>query len=465
MPFRSVTAATREPAEYRGYDMEYKAWKLAAVGLLFLTFFPRFGYGEVGNADSHRADPVIPGQFIIVVNGGFDPAQVASDHAAIPLHVYRVASRGFAARLSNAQVNALRRDPRVNNVVADRKVTTAAKPVSGGGGTVETIPTGIKRIDAEAAGGSNSIVAIIDTGIDLDHPDLNVSTRCGFTAYSGTPDDGNGHGTHVAGTVAAKANGIGVRGVAPGTELCPVKVLHNSGSGSWASVIRGIEYVTRRRTDDGLDIKVANMSLGSCASVVFIWCVAEPPPENNNCGVAADGTVRDPLHQAICNSARAGIVYSVASGNDDEDALYFVPAAYPEVVTVSAFADYNGQGGGGAKAPKGCNYGADDSLATFSNYGETVDIAAPGVCILSTYKGGGTKTLSGTSMATPHVTGAIALADFTVSPSGNEYAARDSAMNALKTKPQASFCGFSADSDSDEEPVVYIGAPDTDCGP
>jgi len=429
----------------------------AATVLFFLTFsfHPHFGYGEVGNSQSHRTDPVVSGQFIVVLNGGFDPAQVASDHAAVPLHVYRVASRGFAARLAEAQVNALRSDPRVNNVVADRKVTTAAKPGSGGGGTAEIIPTGIKRIDAEKAAGSDAIVAIIDTGIDLDHPDLNVSTRCGFTAYSGTPDDGNGHGTHVAGTVGAKAgNGIGVRGVAPGTELCPVKVLDNSGSGAWSSIIAGIDYVTEKR-NEGINIKVANMSLGGCASVVFIWCVLEPPPGNNDCG-RVNGTVEDPLHLAICNSTAAGVVYSVAAGNDDEDALYFVPAAYPEVITVAAIADYNGEGGGAGKAPRGCNYGPDDTLANFSNHGKTVDIAAPGACILSTYKGGGTKTLSGTSMATPHVTGAIALVPLDLT----NYSPRDAAMNALQPTPAN--CGFLGD--PDDYPVVYVGQPDTHCG-
>ena len=445
--------------------------------LTFTAFFlPRFGYGEVGNPQDHRANPIVPGQFIVVLNRGFDPAQVASDHAAVPLHVYRVVSRGFAARLSNAQANALRSDPRVNNVVADRKITTAAKPGTGGGGTVEVIPTGIKRISAETVNESptiaSTIVAIIDTGIDLDHPDLNVSEDCWFSAYGPKrvdTDDGNGHGTHVAGIVAAKANNsIGVRGVAPGATLCPVKVLDNSGSGAWSDMIAGVDYVTNRRLefndgsldgDAGINIKVANMSVGGCANVVFMWCVAEPPPGNNSCGVV-NGIVEDPLHQAICKSTAAGVVYSVAAGNDGEDALYFVPAAYPEVITVSAIADYNGKGGGGAKAPRGCNYGPDDSLANFSNYGATVDIAAPGACILSTYKGGGTKTLSGTSMATPHVTGAIALVPLDLV----NYSSRNAAVNALGKKSQASYCGFSGDPDASEEPTVYVGQPDTDCG-
>lgn len=456
-------------------ERKYNArpWTPTALAFFFLILLPDLGHGEVGTSQSHRADPVVPGQFIVVLNGGFDPARVAADHAAFPLHVYRVASRGFAARLSEPQVNALRSDPRVNNVVEDRKVTTAAKPGTGGGGTTEIVPTGIKRIDAEEAAGSDAIVAIIDTGIDLDHPDVNVSTTCGFTAYSGTPDDGNGHGTHVAGIVGAKAvNGIGVRGVAPGAELCPVKVLDNSGSGAFSSIIAGIDYVTEKRTqfndtngNEGINIKVANMSLGGCATVVFIWCVAEAPPQNDNCGVAADGTIEDPLHDAICNSTAAGVVYSVAAGNDGEDALYFVPAAYPEVITVSALADYNGQGGGGGKAPRGCNYGPDDTLANFSNHGEVVDIGAPGACILSTYKGGGTKTLSGTSMATPHVTGAIALATLDLS----EDSPRDAAMKALQPQPMPANCGFIPsfiDPDGFEEPVVYVGQPNNaNCGP
>jgi subtilisin len=451
----------------------------AAIAFFILILSPTLGYGEVG-PQGQGADPVVPGQFIVVVNEGIDPAQVAADHAAIPLHVYRVASRGFAARLSEPQVNALGSDPRVNNIVADRRVTTTHhRPGHGadsGGGGGEVVPTGINRIDAEGAPATDeiaqiiaqTIVAIIDTGIDLDHPDLNVSTTCGFTAYSGTPDDGNGHGTHVAGTVAATANTIGVRGVAPGASLCPVKVLDNSGSGAWSSVIAGIDYVTDKRTKfnngsaDGINIKVANMSLGGCASVVFIWCVAEPPPGNNNCGVVS-GTVQDPLHQAICNSTRVGVVYSVAAGNSGADALYYVPAAYPEVITVSAIADYDGKGGGSAKAPRGCNYGPDDSLASFSNYGEVVDIAAPGVCILSTYKGGGTKTMSGTSMATPHVTGAIAVTNFAVEPE-NRYSPRDAAMAAVGKQDQNSYCGFSGDPDLHPEPVVYVGNPHTDCG-
>ena len=443
------------------HKSDAKIWSSVAIAFFSLILLAPSASAEVGGAQTHRVEPVVPGQFIVVANGGFDPAQIAADHAAIPLHVYRVASRGFAARLSELQVNRLRSDPRVNNVVADRRVTTAHhRPGHGadsGGGSSETIPTGINRIDAEGVVASatiaQTIVAIIDTGIDLDHPDLNVSTNCWFSAYGpnrSDADDGNGHGTHVAGTVGARANGSGVRGVAPGAELCPVKVLDNSGSGAWSSIIAGIDYVTAKKKA-GVNIKVANMSLGGCATIVFIWCALEPPAANDSCGAVGE-TVQDPLHQAICNSTAAGVIYSVAAGNDNEDALYFVPAAYPEVIAVSAIADYNGKGGGRAKAPRGCNYGPDDSLASFSNYGATVDIAAPGVCILSTYRGGGTKSLSGTSMAAPHVTGAIAALELMEVTAGPVTAPRDLALKELIKKQQSDpACGFSGDPDTSHE--------------
>jgi hypothetical protein len=450
-----------------------KIWRSAAVTFFYLTFAAPPASSEVGRVPIHRGEPVVPGQFIVVANSGFDPAQIAADHAAIPVHVYRIASRGFAARLSELQINRLRNDPRVNNVVSDRRVTTAHhRPGHGGDsgtGTTEIIPTGINRIDAEevstTAGFAGAIVAIIDTGIDLDHPDLNVSQNCWFSAYGPTradADDGNGHGTHVAGTVGARANTSGVKGVAPGVELCPVRVLDSSGSGTWSSIIAGIDYVTARKKA-GVNIKVANMSLGGCATIVFIWCALEPPAGNDSCGEVG-GTVQDPLHKAICNSTAAGVFYSVAAGNDGENALYFVPAAYPEVITVSAIADYDGRGGGAKKPPRGCNYGPDDTFATFSNYGASVDLAAPGVCIVSTYRGGGTKSLSGTSMAAPHVAGAIAALELMFVTPVDKNTPRNLAMQALSKKQQSdTACGFSGDPDSDREPLVYIGYQSANC--
>ena len=185
------------------------------------------------------------------------------------------------------------------------------------------------------------------------------------------------------GTIGAKDDGNGVVGVAPGVPIYSVRVLNSAGSGSWSSVICGIDWVTARAGT----IKVANMS-------------SAVQGHDGACNSAA-------LHQAICNSVAAGITYVVAAGNDSANANTFVPAAYDQVITVSALADFNGQPGGGATAT--CRADVDDTFADFSNYGADVDLIAPGVCILSTWKGGGYNTISGTSMASPHVAGAAAL--------------------------------------------------------
>jgi subtilisin len=259
------------------------------------------------------------------------------------------------------------------------------------------VPFGIQRIFWESSSALNNGqiaqhqypgVAIIDTGILTTHPDLNVvgGRNClRGNSYS----DGNGHGTHVAGTVAANGK---IVGVAPGAPLYAVRVLDNSGSGSWSSIICGVDWVTANKDK----IKVANMSLGGS-------------------GTAGSSCSSSSLRQAICNSVNAGVTYVVAAGNSSADAQNFVPAAYPEVITVAAIADFNGLAGGGAAST--CRTDTDDTHANFSNYGTTaagqaghVDITAPGVCIKSTWhSGSGYNTISGTSMASPHVAGAVAL--------------------------------------------------------
>ena len=336
-----------------------------------------------GLAASSAVAAEIPGAYIVTLRSG-DPSAAAGDarqrHGADVEHVYERALRGYAARMSSRAAAAVARQDNVASVVADRTVAAAA----------QSLPTGIDRIDAElssarAGDGTGSAgvdVAVIDTGIDLTHPDLNVvgGTNC---STGRSYNDGNGHGTHVAGTIGAKDDANGVVGVAPGARLWAVRVLNNNGSGSWSSVICGIDWVTARAGT----IKVANMSLG---------------------GTGSDTGCKDGgLHQAICNSVAAGVTYAVAAGNESDDAKNHVPAAYDEVITVSALADFNGKPGGGAAAT--CRSDQDDTFAGFSNFGADVDLIAPGVCILSTWKGGGYNTISGTSMATPHVTGAAAL--------------------------------------------------------
>jgi subtilisin len=333
----------------------------------------------------------IAGAYIVVLEDGTSVRHVSADHArrfgADVEHVYRSALSGYSARMSASQAERVAADARVAWVQLDRTVHA----------TAQSLPTGINRANAElsataAINGSdqrvNVDVAVLDTGIDLDHPDLNVHTTGARNCSTGrSADDGNGHGTHVAGTIGALDNTSGVVGMAPGARLWPVRVLNNAGSGSWSSVICGIDYVTAHASQ----IEVANMSLSGGGA------------DDGSCGA----TNNDALHAAICESVAAGITYAVAAGNDASNAAGLVPAAYNEVITVSALADFNGQPGGGAAAT--CRSDVDDTFANFSNYGSDVDLIAPGVCISSTWKGGGYNTISGTSMATPHVAGGAAL--------------------------------------------------------
>ena len=316
---------------------------------------------------------------------------------------YRRALKGFAARLTAEQVREVRSDPAVAFVAPDRRVEALGNvPLAAG----ETVPTGVRRIQAASTiatrEASSVNVAVIDTGIDLAHPDLNAQdgTNC---VGSGPAQDDRGHGTHVAGTIGARNNGAGVVGVAPGTRLLAVKVLDARGIGTWSQIICGIDWVTATRSDDdpSNDIAVANMSLGGLGQPV------EPCP-----------TTTDPVHLAICASTAAGVTYVVAAGNDGWDFDFasapVLPATYPEVLTVTAMSDADGRPGGSAAAPGCARTQADDRYASFSNYAATAAVAAhvvaaPGVCVRSTLPGGRYGTMSGTSMAAPHVAGAAAV--------------------------------------------------------
>ncbi|MEV7966843.1 S8 family serine peptidase [Sphaerisporangium sp. NPDC088356] len=346
----------------------------------------------VSPATASAAATLAPtGDYIVVLRDGADPSAVANTQArskgATLKNVYSHALRGYSARMTAAAAADLARDPQVQFVQPDGVVSIDA----------QTLPTGVNRADAELSPTAaingvdtrvNVDVAIIDTGIQLTHPDLNVYTAGAKNCNNGTSaNDGNGHGTHVAGTIGALDNTSTVVGVAPGARLWPVRVLNASGSGSWSQVICGIDYVTAHASE----IEVANMSLGGLGA------------DDGNCG----NTNADAMHRAICAAVAAGVTFVVAAGNETDNAANHVPAAYDEVVTVSALADFNGLPGGGAAAT--CRSDVDDTLADFSNYGADVDLIAPGVCILSTWTGSGTNTISGTSMASPHVAGGAAL--------------------------------------------------------
>ena len=225
----------------------------------------------------------------------------------------------------------------------------------------------------------NAGIAIIDTGIDFTHPELNVYKQVSFVPGTSTANDDNGHGTAVAGIVAAEGN-VGAIGIAPGARLWAIKVLDKSGTGSMSSIIEGIDYVTQNAGQ----IDAANLSFGC------------------KCNSSA-------LDTAINNSVAAGVTFVVAAGNAGEDSSLWSPASNPNVISVAALADSDGKCGGlGPPTP----YGPDDSLAIFSNFGSKVTIAAPGVNIHTTYIGSAYATLSGTSVAAPFVTGAAAALPF-----------------------------------------------------
>lgn len=354
------------------------------AALVFSVFVSILGTNATVRAAAQPAR--VPGSYIVALRPDVpDVAAAAQDiartHGGTVTYVYDVVLGGFAINLPNEQAaEAIARNPNVAFVDQDREIA-AFQDAAGVTASGATVPTGVDRVGADGTTGAGAPVAIIDSGI-ASHPDLNIAGgyNCTSSNTRAWADD-NGHGTHVAGTVGA--NG-GVVGVAPGTPLYAMKVLGANGSGQWSWVICGINETAR------LGIPFANMSLGAASS--------EDP---SNCNSST-------LHKAICDATAQGVAFAVAAGNDSADAGGYVPAKYPEVIAVSALADYDGCAGGEGGSG---NYGADDTRASFSNYGSAVDIAAPGVNIYSTYPGG-YATMSGTSMASPHVAGLLALGGY-----------------------------------------------------
>jgi subtilisin family serine protease len=306
------------------------------------------------------------------------------------------AVRGFAAALDAKQRRDLVADPNVLAVVPDGIVHLT-----------QTVPTGVARVggqqsDIAAINGVDhrvdADVAIVDTGIGS-HPDLNVAGGYNCSTADRTAwRDRNHHGTHVAGTVGALDNAIGVVGVAPGARVWGVKILNDDGYGLISWYICGLDWILAQR--DPADparplFEAVNMSVTKAGS------------DDHNCGF----TNNDPLHQAICRVVAGGITVVAAAANDSHNAAKNIPASYDEVITVSALADTDGKPGGlgGPRCYSWGGYDKDDTFANFSNYGADVDIMAPGKCIMSTVPGPAYQYMSGTSMAAPTVTGAVAL--------------------------------------------------------
>ncbi len=353
-------------------------------------------------------------KYIVVLNDGLVDAgtTAAAQQGSYGLTVstvYRDAVSGYAATMTASVAARLAADPNVDFITVAREFE---KPKDPGPGS-QVAPLWWLRIGGtlpeNRQWGRNSVdvnVAVIDSGIDAGHPDLNV--RGGVDCSTGspvkvTPSDDVGHGTFVAGVIGAKDNSLGVIGTAPGTPLWSVRVVDDAGLITEEMLICAIDWVTATRKDKNPDndIEVANISIGG------------PGTETANCGKGAD-----PMHYAICRSVRAGVAYAVAAGNDGIDIARTVPATYDEVLTATAIADFDGKPAGLADPLCGPDdWGTigqlDDQPAYFSNYASGSDdrehtVAAPGVCMRSTAPGG-YGVAHGTSFASPAVAGSLAL--------------------------------------------------------
>ena len=379
-------------------------------------------------------------RFIVVLEDGVDPyglARWAMDATEGRVgFVYKHSINGFMIEMPPAAVNGLRNMPGVAFIEPDVEVSTAAQIES----------TGYDRIEADLnpAGADYSAIdiAIIDTGIWYDpaasrsHEDLNLRkvTDCTSAIFyplfgSCVPGgvDGNGHGTHVAGIAAARDNGIGSRGIAPGATLWSFKALDDSGSGYMGSILAAVDLVAAN--SDQID--VANMSLSF---------------------VGESQALTDAIDAAVAQ----GVVFVVAAGNDSHDASLSSPASVDSAITVSSVSDYDGISGG--LAAETCYPDVDDQFAVYSNFGSKVDIAAPGTCIYSTWLNDGYNTATGTSMASPTVAGAVAryLHDnsLDLTTAAEVAAVRDTLVNG--GMPQNGACGFGGDTDGYAEPLLFM---------
>ncbi len=376
----------------------------------------------------------IPNQYIVVLkDDGFlsstsSPAVEAINQGAGLRHIFDHALHGFAIRVPNEEVlEAIMKFPEVDYVQPDVKVKAF----------VQSLPTGINRVDGDLSstksgdgvGAVDVDIGIMDTGIDLNHPDLKVYRQVSFVSGTSSGNDDNGHGTAVAGVAAAKDNSQGVVGVAPGARLWAIKVLDSNGIGFMSDLIEGIDYVTQHAKE----IEVVNLSFGGDAS-------------------------SEALHTAIIKSMSAGVTYAAAAGNGAKDASSVIPASFPEVIAVSAIVDTDGKCG--AKSSISTTAGKDDTFASFSNYGSVIDIAAPGALIKTTTIGDSYTSFTGTSASAPHVAGAVALYKSEhpeATPSDIRNALRSLGSSSATTCDGNGHGYFTGDRDNNAEPLLYIG--------
>ena len=338
------------------------------VGVLVLSASAADAAGVAPGPDPvGRPDQPVAGQYIVTLRDSSSPIPGAADllarqHGGLVLRTFQSAIQGFTVSMSDAQARALARDPRVAAVEQDGYVhalDTETSPPSWGLDRIDQHALPLDQSYSYSYGGTPVHAYIIDTGIRTTHTDFGGRASVGVDEIGDGQNgqDCAGHGTHVAGTV-----GGAMFGVAKNVQLVAVRVLDCSGSGQYSQVIAGIDWVTA----NAIKPAVANMSLG--------------------------GTKSSALNNAVANSVNSGVTYSVAAGNSNANACNYSPASAATAITVGATT-------------------ISDARASFSNFGSCVDIFAPGDTITSDYFSSdtGTATMSGTSMATPHVTGAAAL--------------------------------------------------------
>lgn len=353
---------------------------------------------------------------VVLDDDAGEPAAEAAQHGAEPTQTFDAAVDGFTATMSAAEAARLAADPAVAFVTQDR-VLAAVEPVEDPATSAsQLVGNQVRRVDGPASStragdGRGEVgvnIAIVDTGVDRAHPDLDV--RGGVDCSAGRPvspgaalTDPLGHGTFVAGLAAARDNGFGVVGTAPGARLWSVKVSDAGGSITIAGLVCAVDWITSTRTDADPrnDIDVANISIAGGGT------------DDGRCGQTSE----DALHTAICGSVRAGVSYVVAAGNGAHDLARAIPAAYDEVLAVTAAADTDGRPGGagpGACPPSPLAL-TDDAAASFSNWAagaadHSRTVAAPGTCLTSTAPGGlYSAGRHGTSFASPVAAGAVAL--------------------------------------------------------
>lgn len=431
---------------------DLKAWGRYSRGIIVLlvvlsTIGVSAGYpGPSRTRNATAQDAPIPSGDVIVIleSEAAAPSTIraaAVDDGVQPSAVFSNVVDGYAATVTQAQANRLARDPSVAAIFPDNPVYQAD----------QTVEPGIRRIGADTNDIANingvdqrvdADVAVLDSGIDPNTGDLNVvgGADC---AEAGTFSDASGHGTHVAGIIGAIDNNIGAVGVAPGARLWSVRVLNENGIGSDSTLICGLEWVYANRAT----IEVVNMSL--VGSGPDTPCTRSDDPNDWD----------SPLHEVVCRVTDAQVPIVAAAGNKATNATTTTPATYDEVITVSAMNDYNGTAGGGGTPTVGCSTSnVDDRFASYSNFGSDIDIMAPGTCVRSTNIGGGTRFRTGTSMAAPHVSGAVALYK-----SQNAGADNGSVRSWLlgAAVPQNESGGIlGGDTDGFAEPILKVGLGD-----